>query len=125
MSATEVLFIADDLNSINVAWRHFAYNDYSVRATTLVESGMECFEGSKKPQVVVYYCNAASKNLINLYRTIRADDRSAKTPLVVLADFPEQKTLLEYFKLENTQTVGISIDDMKLKEIIRKAVRRR
>lgn len=125
MAQTEVLFIADDLNSINVAWRHFAYSDYSVRATTLVESGMECFEGTRVPQVVVYYCNAASKNLINLYRTIREDPRSANVPLIVLADFQEQKTLLEYFKLENTYVVGISIDDSKLKEIVRKAVRKR
>ena len=124
MSTTEVLFVADDLASINVAWRHCAYSEYYVRATTLVDSAMECFEGSKKPQVAVYYCNGASKQLMELYRTIRNDPRSAKTPLVILADPPQQKLLIEYLKLENTQVVGISINDTKLMEIIRKAGRK-
>ena len=125
MSATEILFIADDLASINIAWRHFAYQEYSVRATTLVESVMECFGSDNKPQVVVYYCNSSSRQLIELYRAMRSDERSVKPPLVILADPPQQKALLEYLKVDNTQVVGISIDAEKLKEIIRKAAKKR
>ncbi len=124
MNATEVLFIADDLPSINIAWRHFAYPEYSIRATTHVKSGMECFDMEKKPQAVVYYCSEKSKQLAELYQTLRTDSRSKKVPLIVLADPAQQKTLIDYIKLENTQVLGISIDDRKLIDIIRRAVRK-
>lgn len=114
----DIILVSDSMQSINVAWRHFAYTDYSAKATTIVESAIEAIE-EKVPKAVVYYSTGESKLLFELYRKMRAYEPNPDIPIVVLADPQKQKLLLEYVALKNTQVIGISIDDKKLLEIMK------
>ena len=120
---TDILLISNSLPNINVAWRHFCYREYNANATVSVESAMEYLHSDKPPQVVVYYCGSCSE-FFPFYRTLRSDEKSAHLPLVLLTDVELQMALAEYVKLENTQVLGISVDDKKLMDVIRNAARK-
>ena len=120
---TDILLISDSLPNINVAWRHFCYGEYNANATANVDAAMEALRSDKPPQVVVYYCSAEnSRTFFSFYRTFKAEKKTEKCPLVVLADVELQKALSEYVKLENTDVVGISVNDDVLMSLIREAV---
>ena len=122
---TEILLISDSLPNINVAWRHFCYGEYSANATVSVDTAMESICSDKPPQVVVYYCSAEnSRKFFSFYHTFKAEKKAAGCPLVVLADVELQKALSEYVKLENTDVVGISVNDDVLMSLIREAASR-
>lgn len=120
---TDILLISDNLNNINVAWRHFAYREYNANATVSVETAMEYLKSDKPPQVVVYYCGGSSSGFFSFYHILREDEDTAGCPLVVLTDVELQKALAEYVKLENTQVLGISVNDKTLMDVIRNAAR--
>ena len=115
----DILLVSDNLQNINIAWRHFAYTDYTAKATTHVSGAMECVRSDKPPKIVVYYASADSAKLFRLYRTLRADEVNPKIPLIVLADPQKQKALMDYIKLENTEILGISVDDKKLFSVVK------
>ena len=122
---TDILLISDSLPNINVAWRHFCQGEYNANATVNVEAAMEAIRSDKPPQVVVYYCSADnSRKFFSFYRIFRAEKKAAGCPLVVLADVELQKALSEYVKLENTDVLGISVNDDVLLSLIRDAASR-
>ena len=121
---TDILLISDSLPNINVAWRHFCYREYNANATTSVDTAMEYLRSDKPPQVVIYYCGGGSSGgFFPFYRILRNDEKAADLPLVVLTDVDMQKALAEYVKLENAQVLGISVDDKRLRDVIRGAAR--
>ena len=122
---TDILLISDSLPNINVAWRHFCYQEYNANATANVDTAMEAIRSDKPPQVVVYYCSSEnSRGFFSFYRTFKAEKKAAKCPLVVLTDVELQKALSEYVKLENTDVLGISVNDDVLMSLIRDAATR-
>lgn len=123
---TDILLISDSLPNINVAWRHFCYREYNANATVSVDTAMESLRSDKPPQVVVYYCGGGnSSSFFSFYRIFKAEEKAAGCPLVVLTDVELQKALSEYIKLENTDVLGISVNDEKLMDVIREAASRR
>ena len=118
---TDILLVSDSLANINVAWRHFCYKEYNASATASVDTAMEFLRSDNPPQVVVYYMGGGSSGFFPFYRILRNDEKTAGFPLIVLTDLDMQKPLAEYVKLENTQVLGISVDDKKLINIIRGA----
>lgn len=120
---TDVLLISDTVDNINVAWRHFCYNEYSAAAATNVQSALDSFNEKKHAQVVAYYCSDSTDSFYSFYKTLRSNPATENIPLVVLADISWQTVLSKYIKLKNTKVVGISIDDTKLKEIMRTGAR--
>lgn len=121
---TDILLLSNTLPNINVAWRHFCYREYNANATVSVETAMEYLRSDKPPQVVIYYCGGTCSDFFPFYRTLRSDEKSADCPLVLLTDVEFQKALSEYVKLENTQVLGISVDDKKLMDVIRNEARK-
>lgn len=121
---TDILLISNTLPNINVAWRHFCYREYNANATVSVESAMEYLRSDKPPQVVVYYCGGSCSEFFPFYRTLRSDEKSADCPLILLTDVEFQKALQEYVKLENTQVMGISVNDKTLMDVIRNEARK-
>ena len=121
---TDVLLISNSLPNINVAWRHFCYREYNASATASVETAMEYLRSDKPPQVVIYYCGGTCSDFFPFYRTLRSDEKAANCPLVLLTDVEFQKAMAEYVKLENTQVLGISVDDKKLMDVIRNEARK-
>lgn len=115
----DVLLISDTVDNINVAWRHFCYNEYSAAAATNVQSVMDSLHEKKHAQIVAYYCGDNTSSFYSFYKTLRSDPATENMPLVVLADVSWQTVLSKYIKLKNVKVVGISIDDTKLKEIMR------
>ena len=122
---TDVLLISNSLPNINIAWRHFCYREYNASATVSVETAMEYLRSDKPPQVVVYYCGGSCSDFFPFYRILRGDEKSAGCPLVLLTDVEFQKALAEYVKLENTQVLGISVNDKTLMDVIRNTARKR
>ena len=120
---TDVLLISNSLPNINIAWRHFCYREYNASATASVDTAMEYLRSDKPPQVVIYYCGGSCSDFFPFYRILREDEKSAKLPLVILTDVEFQKALSEYVKLENTQVLGISVDDKRLMDVIRGAAK--
>lgn len=120
---TDILLISDSLANINIAWRHFTYREYNANATMSVDTAMEYLRSDKPPQVVIYYCGGGSSGFFSFYRILRSDEKTAGCPLIILTDVELQKALSEYVKLENTQVLGISVNDKKLMDIIRVAAR--
>ena len=110
----DVLLVSDNLQNINIAWRHFAYNDYSAKATTHVSGALECVRSENPPQLIVFYASSGCKKLFELYRALREEETNPNTPLIVLADPQLQKSLTDYIKLKNAVILGISVDDKKL-----------
>lgn len=119
----DILLVSDTLQSINVAWRHFAFTDYSAKATTHVNGAMECIRGDTPPKAVVYYASDDSAKLFRLYRAMRADERLPDLPLIVLADPQRQKALAETVTMKNTTVLGISIDDKRLLAAVRSMIK--
>ena len=63
---TDILLISSSLEDINIAWRHFCYNDYNASATTNINAAMENLKSSKPAKVVVYYCGEDSEGFYTL-----------------------------------------------------------
>lgn len=120
---TDILLIGSSLDNINVAWRHFCYSDYNASATANHEAAMENLRSKKPPQIVVYYCSDDAENFFSFYKTLREDPKTEKIPLIVLADVNRQKVLTEYVKLWNTCVLGISVNDDKLRDMVRTGAR--
>lgn len=123
---TDILLISNSVPNINAAWKHFCYEkEYNANATLDVDSAMEYLRSDDPPQVTVYYCGGNCRGFFQFYRAKRGDPKSAACPLILLTDAEFQKALSEYVKLENTQVLGISINDNTLMDVIRSTVRNR
>ena len=116
---TDVLLISSSLENINIAWRHFCYNEYNASATTNHEAAMENLRSKKPAQIVVYYCGEDTTNFFSFYKALREDQKTENVPLVVLADVSRQKLLSDYVKLRNARVLGISVNDDKLRDTVR------
>lgn len=120
---TDVLLISSSLDNINVAWRHFCYNDYNASATTNHEAAMENLRSKKPAQIVVYYCGEDTTDFFSFYKALREDQKTANVPLVVLADVSRQKVLSDYVRLRNACVLGISVNDEKLRDTVKTGAR--
>ncbi len=120
---TDVLLISSSLENINVAWRHFCYSEYNASATTNISAAMENLKSSKPARIVVYYCSEDTEGFYSLYNTLRSDPKTADIPLLVLADVSWQKALTDYVKFYNTCILGISVNDEKLKDMVKSGAR--
>lgn len=120
---TDVLLISSSLENINVAWRHFCYNEYNASATTNHDAAMENLRSKKPSQIVVYYCGEDTTNFFSFYKMLREDQKTADVPLVVLADVSRQKLLSDYVRLRNSCVLGISVNDDKLRDTVRTGAR--
>ncbi len=120
---TDVLLISSSLENINVAWRHFCYSEYNASATTNISAAMENLKSSKPASIVVYYCSEDTEGFYSLYNTLRSDPKTADIPLLVLADVSWQKALTDYVKFYNTCILGISVNDEKLKDMVKSGAR--
>ncbi len=120
---TDILLISSSLEDINIAWRHFCYNDYNASATTNINAAMENLKSSKPAKVVVYYCGEDSEGFYTLYHTLRSDPATEEVPLLVLSDVSWQKALSGYVKFYNTCILGISVNDDKLRDMVKSGAR--
>lgn len=120
---TDVLLVSSSLENINVAWRHFCYSEYNASATTNINAAMENLKSSKPARIVVYYCGEDTEGFYPLYNTLRSDPVTAEVPLLVLADVSWQKALTEYVKFYNTCVLGITVNDEKLKDMVKGGAR--
>ena len=120
---TDVLLISNTLENINVAWRHFRYNDYNTSATTNIDAALDNLKSSKPAQIIVYYCAESVESFYTIYKALRSDPKAAKIPLLVLADVGWQKCLVDYVHFYNTAVLGISVNDKKLRETVKFAAR--
>lgn len=119
----DVLLISDTADNVNIAWRHFCYSEYSANAATNIQAAMNSLHEKKHAQIVAYYCTDKTGSFYEFYKALRSDPATENIPLVVLADVSWQTVLSKYIKLKNTKVVGISIDDTKLKDIMRTGAR--
>ncbi|HBH96116.1 MAG TPA: hypothetical protein DDX91_10210 [Ruminococcaceae bacterium] len=118
-----VLLISSSADNIKVSWRYFCTNDYSAEAAVGNDKAMEALKASKKGTVPVFYCGNATNCFIDFYRKLRADEKTANIPLVVLADIRWTKVLSEYVHLVNTLVVGSTVSGSKLNDIMKTASR--
>lgn len=114
-----ILLISNSLDNINIAWRHFRYREYDAVATTNIEAGMDRLRSDDAPKMVAFYCAEDTENFYAFYDMLRSDPKTSELPLLVLADVSWQRTLTEYFKFYNTHILGNSVNDEKLKDIVR------
>ncbi len=118
-----VLLISSSADDIKVSWRHFCTNDYSAEAAVGNDKAIENLKKSKKGTIPVFYCGNTTNCFIDFYRKLRADEKTANIPLVVLADIRWTKVLSEYVHLVNTFVVGSTVSGSKLNDIMKTASR--
>lgn len=120
---TNILLVSNTLDNINVAWHHFANRDYAANATTNYESAMMNIHTDRSPEVIVYYVSSTTNDFFSFYRMLRADEKGAKIPVIILADPDRQVVLSRYIEWDNATVLGISVGDSKLGDVIRSAAR--
>lgn len=119
----DVLLISNTAKNIQISWRHFCTKDYNASSAINNDTAIKNLKNGKKGIIPVYYCGNDTHSFIDFYRKLRADEKTANTPLVVLADFKWTKVLSEYVHLVNTYVTGATINDAKLSEIMKNAAR--
>lgn len=119
----EALLISNTVNNIKIAWRHFCTNDYNASSAVNNNTAIEMLKKGKKGIVPVFYCGNDTNCFIDFYRKLRADEKTANIPLVVLADVKWTQVLTEYVHLKNTFVAGVTLNGSKLLEIMRTASR--
>lgn len=120
---TDILLISNSLENINIAWRHFRYEEYNASATTNIEAAMEKLKSKEAAKIVIYYCGEDTENFYTFYETLRSDPETSEMPLLVLADVSWQQALTGYVRFYNTQVLGNSVNDAKLKDIVKTGAR--
>ena len=116
---TDILLISNSLDNINIAWRHFRYEEYNASATTNIEAAMEKLKSRDAADMAVYYCADDNEDFYSFYDALRSDPMTKELPLLVLADVNWQQALTGYVKFYNTCVLGNSINDAKLKDIVK------
>lgn len=119
----DVLLISNTADNIKVAWRHFCTKDYNAASAVSNDKAVDALRTAKKGTIPVYYCGNSTDCFIDFYRRFRADEKTANTPLVVLADVKWTKVLSEYVHLVNTFVTGVTVSDSKLSDIMKTASR--
>lgn len=119
----EVLLVSNSAQNIRIAWRHFCTNDYNAESAVNNDAAIKTLINGKKGIVPVFYCGQDTDCFIDFYRKLRAEEKTANTPLVVLADVKWTKALSEYVRLKNTFVTGVTVSEKKLLEIMRTAAR--
>lgn len=117
----DVLLISNTADNIKVAWRHFCTKDYNAESAVNNDKAIETLKTAKKGTIPVYYCGNSTSCFIDFYRRLRADEKIAGTPLVVLADVKWTKVLSEYVHLVNTFVTGVTVSGSKLNDIMKTA----
>lgn len=119
----EVLLVSNSAQNIRIAWRHFCTNDYSADSAVNNDAAIKALVNGKRGVVPVFYCGQDTDSLLDFYRKLRAEKKTANTPLVVLSDVKWTKVLSEYVHLKNTLVTGVTVSEKKLLEIMRTAAR--
>lgn len=119
----DVLIVTDTADNIKLVWRHFCTNDYEAASSINNDNAMEMLSKCKKGTVPVFYCGNNTHCFMDFYRKLRAGEKTAEMPLVVLADFKWAKVLSQYVHLKNTMVTSITVNHAKLLEIMRTAAR--
>ena len=114
----DILLISNSPENIDIAWRHFHYDEYNASATTNADAAMEKLRSSDAPDMVVYYCGNDTDSFYPFYHALRNDPKTTEIPLLVFADSGWHKVLTSYVKFYNTRILGIMVNDEKLKEIV-------
>lgn len=120
---TDVLLISNTSDNINIAWRYFCTRDYNASATVSYDAAMETLRNAKSSQVAVFYCGNDTDSFISFYRMLREDEKTAQTPLIVLADVKWTRALSEYVRLNNACVLGMGVGASKLADVARNAAR--
>lgn len=116
---TDILLISNSLENINIAWRHFRYEEYNASATTNIEAAIEKLKSKEAAKIVIFYCGEDTVDFYRFYKALREDPETSEMPLLVLADVGWQRALTGYVRFYNTQVLGNSINDEKLKDIVK------
>lgn len=116
---TNILLISNSLDNINIAWRHFRYEEYSANATTNIDAAIEQLKSDNAAKIVIYYCGDDTETFYPFYKALRSDPDTAGIPLLILSDVSWQQALTGYVKFYNTSVIGNSVNDEKLKDIVR------
>lgn len=119
----DVLLITDTADNIKIVWRHFCTRDYEATASVGNDAAIEALLNCKKGTVPVFYCGNDTHCFIDFYRRLRAEEKTADMPLVVLADFKWTKVLSQYVHLKNTLVTGVTVNEAKLRDIMKIAAR--
>ncbi|MDE6580705.1 MAG: hypothetical protein K2K41_09250, partial [Ruminiclostridium sp.] len=98
----EVLLVTNSAQNIRIAWRHFCTDDYNAVSAVNNDEAIKTLVNRKSKVVPVFYCGNDTDCFIDFYRKLRAEKKTADTPLVVLADAKWTKALSEYVHMKNT-----------------------
>ena len=113
-----VLLISNSSENIDIAQRHFRYEEYVSDTAVGNEAAMEKLTSEDAPKMAVYYCGKDTDTFYPFYHTLRNKPETAEMPLLVFADANWHKVLTGYVKFYNTRVLGIMVNDEKLKEIV-------
>ena len=119
----EVLLVSNSAQNIKIAWRHFCTDDYNAVSAVKNDAAIKTLAEGKKGVIPVFYCGSDTDCFIDFYRKLRAGEKTADTPLVVLADVKWTKALSEYVHLKNTHVMGVTVNGTKLLEVMKTAAR--
>ncbi len=119
----EVLLVSNSAQNIRIAWRHFCTNDYNAVSAVNNDEAIKTLINGKKGTIPVFYCGNDTDCFIDFYRKLRAEQKTANAPLVVLADTKWAKALSDYVRLKNTHVIGVTVNGSKLLEVMKTASR--
>ena len=115
----EILLVSNSSQNIRIAWRHFCTDDYNAVSAVNNDEAIKTLVTRKSKVVPVFYCGSDTNCFIDFYRKLRAEKKTANTPLVVLADTKWTKALSEYVRLKNTYVMGVTVNAVKLLDVIK------
>ena len=117
----EVLLVTNSAQNIRIAWRHFCTDDYNAVSAVNNDEAIKALVNRKSKVIPVFYCGSDTDCFIDFYRKLRAEKKTADTPLVVLADAKWTKALSEYVHLKNTCVIGVTVNSDKLLDVMKTA----
>ncbi|MBD5080270.1 MAG: hypothetical protein HDT44_00705 [Ruminococcaceae bacterium] len=115
----EVLLVTNSAQNIRIAWRHFCTDDYNAVSAVNNDEAIKTLVTRKSKVIPVFYCGSDTDCFIDFYRKLRAEKKTADTPLVVLADAKWTKALSEYVHLKNTCVMGVTVSSAKLLDVMK------
>ncbi|MDE7281258.1 MAG: hypothetical protein K2N36_05915, partial [Ruminiclostridium sp.] len=94
-------------------------DDYNAVSAVNNDEAIKTLVTRKSKVVPVFYCGSDTNCFIDFYRKLRAEKKTANTPLVVLAATKWTKALSEYVRLKNTYVMGVTVNAVKLLDVIK------
>lgn len=111
-----VMIVCDKIQEINRLRRIFD-KSFIIKAASSVQSGA-FFEENSDSGIFIYHIGSDFKHLFTFYKEMRANKKTERLPLIVIADLSVLKILTDTIEMTDTSIVGTAISQENLLALI-------